>query len=996
MDYSQYLTSYCLHTHNIGTETTAESTESQQLSCHMKEYQELLKTRYKSLELISPLEMLDCFSTQYVNLTLIREEQDNDPSVMFQQDKKCDSITLADALNVEGYQKQIVLILGGPGMGKSTLAINICKQWAECNLLQSCIAIVLLLLRDPEIQEAKTIKDLLQILDDDLRESVYKEIVKSKGEKICFILEGYDELPYSLRKTSVFPKLIEKLPRCMLVYTSRPEAYYQTSYKGSKIIRINGFNEASVNKYVSEAFEKHENGEEMARKLKTQIQNNTVIRSILNIPINVAIVCLIFFQYSTLPKTLTELYILLCLRLILRYIVTRTPNEGQVEKLQSLDNLPTGISDQFLQLCYVAYEGMENEKIIFSSQDLAEMDVPEDNLHGMGLLLIAPTTSVAGREKSYNFLHLTLQEFCAAWYISKFSAEEQVQCINECASIFHYQEGFKMVWRFYSGITKLQNKQIVSYMLPCKVVKSPFSHWKASELINIAYEASSSEVCERVGDYFNDGSSIIDLDKLESHAINYVLTQCKGLLRIKKDGFEVLIDWSQQHDIDANGSLENTAVRYLDSVHEVFVSNENTNTLISQILYSKTLKVLDIHGRGIESIKLKCLADNKNILLQNLRMCFVFNSSFFDAIGEILSNNRSFKILDFRWNLITNNTLAKLVHHLMDNNVIQQINLYSNKITADGVTHLRKLITRENSALTSIELSSNPLKDKGVNMLLQSLPSRIEHIGLCNVQMTSLSCQSLGDALHKVKSISFDQLIEFKIIKALSSEKVTVAREHLEVLNNYVKSIYSDYWEVITTNLMSTTVLEHLEVRLTDVPTSKLINAIGQNRSIKTLKLCYKMCSEKITNATNDWITELPQYVQHSKSLEKLTISGKIEGTMINSKVVINNKVHDILDSFFQLLTDSLVVNTSIKSMVYELAVAPYRGCGIGVNLSDVYKLINKLKENDTMEELTFDQVHVDMDGQLDIEDCIQQINETRNTKGIPNLKLNIISFVNY
>ena len=148
-------------------------------------------------------------------------------------------------------------------------------------------------------------------------------------------------------------------------------------------------------------------------------------------------------------------------------------------------------------------------------------------------------------------------------------------------------------------------------MLPCKEVKSPFSLWKASELINIVYEASSSEVCQIVGDYFNGRSNVIDLDRLESHAINYVLTQCKGLLRIKKCGFEVLTDWSQQNDIDANRSLENTAVQYLDSVHEVFISNENTNTLISQIIYSKTLKVLHIHDHNNKPIELKCLVDNK-------------------------------------------------------------------------------------------------------------------------------------------------------------------------------------------------------------------------------------------------------------------------------------------------------------------------------------------------------------------------------------------------
>ena len=53
---------------------------------------------------------------------------------------------------------------------------------------------ILLLLHDPEIQGAESISDLLLILDDDMRKSVFTEIAKCNGEGICFILEGYDEL----------------------------------------------------------------------------------------------------------------------------------------------------------------------------------------------------------------------------------------------------------------------------------------------------------------------------------------------------------------------------------------------------------------------------------------------------------------------------------------------------------------------------------------------------------------------------------------------------------------------------------------------------------------------------------------------------------------------------------------------------------------------------------------------------------------------------------
>ena len=105
----------------------------------------------------------------------------------------------------------------------------------------------------------------------------------------------------------------------------------------------------------------------------------------------------------------------------------------------------------------------------------------------------------------------------------------------------------------------------------------------------MAYEARSSEVCQVVGDYFNDESSVIkldkiesrindsfvddsryhriDLDKPESHAINYFLTQYKGLLRVKNHNHsEVLIDWSLQHDVDVNHFIEDIAVKCFNNI----------------------------------------------------------------------------------------------------------------------------------------------------------------------------------------------------------------------------------------------------------------------------------------------------------------------------------------------------------------------------------------------------------------------------------------------
>ena len=316
----------------------------------MRNYQQYLKYRYKALKLTSPDEMLDCSSPEYINLTLITHRENR-------------STTLAEIFDVQHNEKNVILNRGGPGMGKSTLAINICKCWAEGELLQAYHAVILLPLREKEIQDAKEVKDLLLILDDQIRRDVLKEITSKHGERICFIFEGFDELPTDLQKSSVFMKINMDLPMCTLVYTARLEACGELRHIATRVVTIEGFTEESVNMYISKTFQ---NEQKKVDDLNVEINSKPWIKNILHTPINVAIVCLVFFHsaMSVLPDTLTELYNLLVLRLILRHMKMRTPNKAKIEMLRSLNDLPPEISDRFKQLCHIAFMGILQRKII--------------------------------------------------------------------------------------------------------------------------------------------------------------------------------------------------------------------------------------------------------------------------------------------------------------------------------------------------------------------------------------------------------------------------------------------------------------------------------------------------------------------------------------------------------------------------------------------------------------------------------------------------------
>ena len=437
----------------------------------LSKYRQQLKHKYKFWSLSSPDEVLECKSSEYVNLCLTKFEKKSKTQKEnlvsgylsnllknpMQETERAitdsKSLTVADILDVKEGNK-VVLIEGGPGMGKSTLAINICKCWADGELFQQYEAVILLPLRDPEIQAANDIDDLLLVANENERKALYDEITASEGDKVCFILEGYDELPEQLRRAPVFAKLKEKFLKCTLIYTSRPEACNHLRSVATRRIEIRGFKEEQVNEYIVNAFEDVDNGKEKAEKLTVQVMNNSSIKSILSIPINIAIVCHLFLLTLTLPTTLTELYTLLCINLILCHINKNSP--GEISFLDSLDDLPAGASKSFSYLCYIAFRGRMDDKIIFSSREIKEYGIDPNKLSGLGLLLVVPSTSVYGREKSHNFLHLTVQEYCAAFYISRLPDKEQENYFQK----HQFHGSYQMIWRMYSGITRLRNENI--------------------------------------------------------------------------------------------------------------------------------------------------------------------------------------------------------------------------------------------------------------------------------------------------------------------------------------------------------------------------------------------------------------------------------------------------------------------------------------------------------------------------------------------------------
>ena len=360
----------------------------------------------------------------------------------------------------------VVLVEGAPGVGKSTFAWEYCRRWERGEIGQHYQLVLLLRLRDPRMSRARTVGDLIPNPSAGVHQAVVRHLESSHGLNVLIILEGFDELPDACRsKESVFLRLIsgELLPSATVMVTSRPWAtktlimYY--SHCIFQHIEILGFTSEQVVSHIRSVLPEDE-----AKNLEAYISNHPQIRGCMYIPLNTVIVLSVFKErQASMPTTLTELYTAVVQTLLVRYLYGR-PDLDKSSKFRIHEDLfkdlsvPHIVKRNFLELCQLAYKSImgrayqmqqsasDQVQLIFEESDLAE---EFDNLGFMDS--VTELYATRGAVSSYNFLHLTFQEFFAAIHISTMSPAEQVKHFQR-----HGDGKLKVVLRFLAGISKLK------------------------------------------------------------------------------------------------------------------------------------------------------------------------------------------------------------------------------------------------------------------------------------------------------------------------------------------------------------------------------------------------------------------------------------------------------------------------------------------------------------------------------------------------------------
>ena len=224
-------------------------------------------------------------------------------------------------MNIEGDRK-VVLVNGAPGSGKSTMTVHICQRWGKGELFQEFTIMILVQLRDPAVQRAKSIADLLPCPNIQKAQQVASAIEASNGRGILWVMDGWDELPAHLRKKSflrdmVAPPQIFPITLSSVIVTSRPISSGDLIESVSSRIEVLGFTLEEQRQYFTECLK----GDTKAvDDLMERLSENPAIEGSCYLPLNASIVAHLYLSDGSLPTTVHGIFSSFAQHILSRYI----------------------------------------------------------------------------------------------------------------------------------------------------------------------------------------------------------------------------------------------------------------------------------------------------------------------------------------------------------------------------------------------------------------------------------------------------------------------------------------------------------------------------------------------------------------------------------------------------------------------------------------------------------------------------------------------------
>ena len=409
-------------------------------------------------------------------------------------EKDCQFAKPEDIIDMEHKN---VLVVGRPGIGKTSLTTKMLRLWAsgEAFNTDTLVFNVVFLVKfrrfndnaELSLRDLLTRVETVQCLDD----SVF-EFVLTDPAKVLLIFDGLDE--YSRREDISAQEydptdkndVEEKMPFSALYYklatgkllrgasiitTTRPKAVeYVENVTFERTVEIRGFTSENVEDYVQKFCQDSTGAKE---KIWEHIKSNANLFSLCYIPVNCFLVCHcllhIFLSGSSqvLPKKITDIY-----KMTVKMVFFNHNREScSPEKLgklkethmyDSFEKFPEELKELLYRLGEIAFKGIKEGRLLFESSEVS-------GLEDCGLLHKLPDLKPKALgdppKLQFCFTHLTVQEFFAAKHLVDNKCETKRK-IERFVRKRINDGTWQVVLQFVAGLLKGSSSDIFIKLLP--------------------------------------------------------------------------------------------------------------------------------------------------------------------------------------------------------------------------------------------------------------------------------------------------------------------------------------------------------------------------------------------------------------------------------------------------------------------------------------------------------------------------------------------------
>uniref|UniRef100_W5KU30 B30.2/SPRY domain-containing protein n=1 Tax=Astyanax mexicanus TaxID=7994 RepID=W5KU30_ASTMX len=435
-----------LHPHTEESLKTDNYQKDDVLHRVLQQHKTCMKNRYESLfEGIKTQENRTLLNRIYTQLYIIEGESEgvNEEHEVIKMEKTSNKYLQETPINCVDIFRPLRTVL--------TKGIFI-LDWAEGTANQDVDFMFVLPFRELNLikDEQYSLYTLLCTFHPELKDL---DLRICDGHRVVFIFDGLDEsrIPLNFSQcekvsditaTSSVGVLMtnllkgELLPSAHIWITSRPAAANQIPPQYiNRVTEIQGFNDPQKEEY----FRKRISDQDQAKKIISHIKTVRSLHIMCHIPvfcwISATVLQRIMKQSNTeIPKTLTEMYS--------HFLITQTnmKNEKYEENL-NLDpvELLKLNRTMLLKLAELAFNQLMKGNIMFYEEDLREcgIDLTEASVYSGICTEIFREECVIYQRKVYSFVHLSFQEFLAAFYVFHCYLSKNVKTLM----IFQPQDG---------------------------------------------------------------------------------------------------------------------------------------------------------------------------------------------------------------------------------------------------------------------------------------------------------------------------------------------------------------------------------------------------------------------------------------------------------------------------------------------------------------------------------------------------------------------------